>query len=350
MPFAPIYSDVIDKNIFVYEVYLLVYYVIYVVHRTLNVNMFFVLFVIAVFSLVSLSTIYYYCTSTFGIWKKLNVPHVRPVVPLFGNWLNVAFGFEHPVDTYNRIYRELAGHKCGGYFQMRTPYLMIRDPEMVTDVLIKDFPYFCNRGIHADFSKNPLTNNIFFMYNPRWKTIRNKLSPAFTSGKLKQMYGEMNDCSKEMMNNVENKIKCTTNEIDIRDIMGKYSTDVIGTCIFGLKLNAVNDDNSKFRIYGKAIFAPSLVSVLRELCLMVSPKLVTILRFPHFPMEATEFFRSAFHETIAYRESNNIIKNDFVQHLIQTRRDLVLNSDLPPDGMKKKFTRIFKKSSLSRWS
>lgn len=75
------------------------------------------------------------------------------------------------MDVYKTIYNELAGHKYGGYFQMRTPYLMIRDPEMINDILIKDFSYFCDRGIYTDYPSNPVTNNLFFMKNPQWKIM-----------------------------------------------------------------------------------------------------------------------------------------------------------------------------------
>lgn len=278
------------------------------------------------------SITYYFCTSTFGKWEKLGVPYVRPV-PLFGNFLDVALGTAHPVDMYRKIYYALAGRKYGGFFQMRTPYLMIRDPEIINNVLIKDFSYFPNRGIYSDFSANPLSNSLFFMSNPQWKVIRNKLSPAFTSGKLKLMYDQIKECGDQLMDNINKSLTKLDNEIEVRDIMGKYSTDVIGTCAFGLKLNTVSDENSTFRKYGKSLFTPSLRILLRELSVMIAPSLLKIVKLKDFPSEATEFFYSAFHETISYREKNNIVRNDLVQILMQARNDLVLNKNLPQDGM-----------------
>ncbi|XP_026810291.1 probable cytochrome P450 6a13 [Rhopalosiphum maidis] len=272
---------------------------------------------------------YYFSVSTFKKWEKLNVPYVRPITPLFGNFLNVVVGKYHPLELYNKIYYELAGHRYGGLFQMRTPYLMIRDPEIINDVLIKDFSTFSNRGIYSDFSVNPLSNNLFFMENPQWKTIRNKLSPAFTSGKLKIMYDQIKECSKLLMENIDKELKENNNQIEIRDIIGKYSTDVIGTCAFGLKLNAINDDESEFRKYGKLIFTPSLRALFREVCLLISPALLKVIRVKDFPTDATDFFHRAFKETIAYRLENKIVRNDLVHYLLQARNDLVLNENLP---------------------
>ncbi|KAF0760910.1 putative cytochrome P450 6a13 [Aphis craccivora] len=278
--------------------------------------------------LLIFTIIHYFCTSTFNKWDKINVPYVQPI-PLFGNFFYVAFGMQHPIDFYRKIYYDLAGHKYGGLFQMRTPYLMIRDPEIINNVLIKDFSNFPNRGIYSDFSANPLSNQLFFMEIPQWKLIRKALSPAFTSGKLKLMYDQIKECGDELMKNIHKNFMKNDDKMEVRDMLGKYSTDVIGTCIFGLKLNAVSDDNSTFRKYGKSIFAPSLRTHLRELSLMISPTLLNILKFKDFPADATEFFHSAFHETITYREKNNIVRNDFVQTLIQARNDLVLNKSIP---------------------
>lgn len=114
---------------------------------------------------VLFSIIYYYCTSTFNVWKNLNVPYIRPI-PLFGNYLKVALGIEHPIDLYRKVYYKLAGHKYGGMFQMRTPYLMVRDPEIINSILIKDFSYFTDRGIYVNFSNEPLSETLFFYGKP----------------------------------------------------------------------------------------------------------------------------------------------------------------------------------------
>ncbi|XP_022162044.1 probable cytochrome P450 6a13 [Myzus persicae] len=271
---------------------------------------------------------YYFCVSTFKKWEKLNVPYIKPF-PLFGNFLNVALGKDHPLEFYNKIYNEFEGHKYGGLFHMRTPILMVRDPELINDVLIKDFSSFPDRGIYSDFVANPLSNHLFLMQNPQWKIMRSKLSPAFTSGKLKLMYDQIKECGEELMKNIDIYLNKNGNEIEVRDIMGKYSTDVIGTCAFGLKLNAINDDESPFRKHGKSIFTPSRRALFRELCVMISPALLKVVGLKDSPSDAADFFHAAFKETITYRLENKIVRHDIVNCLMQARNDLVLNKDLP---------------------
>ncbi|KAL4096785.1 hypothetical protein QTP88_021669 [Uroleucon formosanum] len=271
---------------------------------------------------------YYFSVSTFKKWEKLSVPYIKPI-PLFGNFLNVAKGKEHHLEFYNKIYHEFSSHKYAGVYQMRTPLLVIMDPGIINDVLIKNFSSFPHRGFYVDFKENPLSNNLFHIENPQWKIMRNKLTPAFTSGKLKVMYDEIKECGDELMKNIDIVLMKNGNEIEVRDIMGKYSTDVIGTCAFGLKLNSINDDESPFRKHGKTIFLPSLSLALRELCVLISPILLKVVKVKNVQKEVTEFFQAAFKETMTYRLENNIVRNDLVYYLMQARNDLVLNTDLP---------------------
>jgi len=141
---------------------------------------------------------------------------------------------------------------------MITPYLMVHDPEIINDVLIKNFSSFPDRGVYSDFVAEPLSNHLFFMENPQRKIIRNKLSPFFTLEKLKMMYDQIKEWSDEWMKTIEIELIKNDNEIEVRDIIGKYSTDVIRTCTFRLKLNSIKDDETLFLKHDKTLFEPSL--------------------------------------------------------------------------------------------
>ncbi|KAE9534893.1 hypothetical protein AGLY_008185 [Aphis glycines] len=244
---------------------------------------------------IAVTVVYYFCVSTFKKWEKLiYILYIKPI-PFFGNILNQALGKSHALEFYNKFYYEFTGHRYGGLFQMRTPYLMIRDPELINDVLIKDFLSFFDRAAYSDFVVNPLSNNLLFMNNSQWRVMRNKLSSAFTPRKLKLI------SKRKQQRNINKRF------------YWKYSTDIIGTCIFGLKLNYMCDDDSKFRKYGKFMFTPSLKTLFRQLCLMINPTILNVVRLKYFPTKVTDFFHMALKETITCREENKIIRNDFVQ-------------------------------------
>jgi len=197
---------------------------------------------------------------------------------------------------------------------------MIRDPEIINNILIKDFSYFTDRGILVDFKAEPMSEVLFLMKNPRWKTLRTKLSPAFTSGKLKQMYSQIEKCGQDMTIDIFAELKKNPNEIDVRKVLGKYSTDVIGCCAFGLKLNAASDNTSLFHSYGKTAMQPSIFYFIREICVMSSPAILKNVRISFFPNSTTAFFESVFKETMKYREQNSVVRNDIVHALIQAHQ------------------------------
>uniref|UniRef100_A0A2H8TQ99 Cytochrome P450 6a2 n=1 Tax=Melanaphis sacchari TaxID=742174 RepID=A0A2H8TQ99_9HEMI len=271
-----------------------------------------------------LTIVYYYSTNTYGKWRELKVPHVPPW-PLIGNTFKMITALEHQVETFDRFYKRFAGEKYCGFYQMKTPFLMIRDPELINAILIKDFSNFTDRGFHKDPSTNILANGLFFLGGPKWKTMRQKLSPGFTSGKLKLTHDQIVACSEELMRFITIKIK-ENDQIEVKEIMSKYSTDVIGTCAFGLKLDTVKNNDSDFRKYGKQIIQTNFRILFTQMLSLTSPRLTKLLGISEFSPDASAFYESALNEVIKYREANGIVRHDVAQSLIEARKQLVLNS------------------------
>lgn len=260
----------------------------------------------------------------------MNVPHMRPV-PLFGNTFKMFIKLEHQVDTFDRIYKRFINEKLCGFYQMKTPYLMVRDPDLINRIMVKDFSYFTDHGIETDPATNVMANSLFFLSGHRWKTMRQKLNGGFTPSKLKGTYDQINNCSEQFMNSIHNNLK-HTDQIEIKQIVGKYSSDAIGTWAFGLKLDTIKNENSEFRVHAKKIFQFSIRQKITHILLKVYPKLVKTLKLQRYPSDSSIFFYSVFSDVIKYRNENNIIRNDFTQTLMQAREDLVLNKDLADEG------------------
>ena len=56
----------------------------------------------------------------------------------------------------NLFFRKLDGFKYGGMFKLRQPMLLIRDPEIVKSVLVKDFNSFHDNDIESGPDVDPL--------------------------------------------------------------------------------------------------------------------------------------------------------------------------------------------------
>lgn len=138
---------------------------------------------------------YLYMTRKFKYWKKRGILEITPT-PFFGNFKECLFLKKAPAYFLKEIY-EKTKEPYVGFYVLDKPFLLIRDRELVKNILVKDFGYFSDRYITADPNDRVGYANLFFMRNPTWKTLRTKL-PLFTSGKMKKMFDLMLVCVKNL--------------------------------------------------------------------------------------------------------------------------------------------------------
>lgn len=116
-------------------------------------------------------------------------------------------------------------------------------------------------------------------------------------------------------------------ELELKDILGRFTTDVIGTCAFGIDCNSLNDENSDFRKYGRAVFERPRNSFLKLLFLNNFTELARKLKMKHISDDVSEFFIGSLKETIKYREENNVKRNDFLNMMIQLHKEGKIDGD-----------------------
>lgn len=135
---------------------------------------------------------YLYMTRQFKYWKKRGISQITPT-PFFGNFKECLFLKKAPAYFLKELYEETTEPYIG-FYVLDKPFLLMRDRELVKNILVKDFNYFCDRYNTADPNDRIGYANLFFIKNPIWKTLRMKLTPFFTSGKMKKMFDLMLVC------------------------------------------------------------------------------------------------------------------------------------------------------------
>lgn len=203
--------------------------------------------------LVGVVILYIYATRNHTYWAKKGVKHDKPV-PFFGNNSKTYFMRKNLTQLTEEMYWKYPTEKVIGFYRASRPELIIRDPEIAKRILTSDFAYFYPRGISEQKDiKEPLLKNLLFMEGDSWRLLRQRLTPAFSSGKLKAMFPLIVERAERLQELLEGAAKAGT-VIDARDLMARYTTDFIGACGFGLDCHSLQDENSAFRKLGANIF------------------------------------------------------------------------------------------------
>ncbi|XP_035741324.1 uncharacterized protein LOC118450049 [Vespa mandarinia] len=271
------------------------------------------------FLLTLITTIYIYMTRKFGYWKKRNVLEIKPI-PLFGNFADGFFMKKCPGEFIKNLYDESSGSPYMGFYIFDKPFFLIRDPDLIKHVLVKDFDYFADKYSKTDIKDRLGWANLFMIKNPAWKFLRSKLTPFFTSGKLKKMFDLMVHIGNDLDTHLESlSLKGKGKTIDVKDICAKFTTDLIGITAYGLRANSLNDPNADFRRCGKKIFDFTWCRGFEILTMFLMPSLIKLVRPNFFGKENCDFLRRVFWENIEHRINTGTKKNDLIDLLIELK-------------------------------
>ncbi|KAF2893764.1 hypothetical protein ILUMI_12409 [Ignelater luminosus] len=255
-------------------------------------------------------------TRNFDYWEKRNVPYPKPT-PFFGNYYNI-MTFQTTIGhDIKKLYDEFTTPYFG-IFVLNKPHLVVKDQELIKSILVKDFNNFYDRTVLSSEECDAIfANALFVVRNPDWKVLRAKMTPVFTSGKMKAMFPLINDASLEMITYLEQH--SSKSSLEAKDICAKYSTDVIATCAFGIQACSFKNENSEFRVTCKRMFDFSFSSAFRQVSYFILPDLVKLLRLSFFKPEVMDFFRDVFWKTIKLREKTKGKRNDLIDIIIQMK-------------------------------
>lgn len=187
------------------------------VHRNGETNMSSLIFLAII--LIG-SFLFFRLKRRFQYWEKRGVPYLKAQSIIFGNDSDVVFGRISLPDIIQRNYNELAPHRFGGVFSFYNPILYIRDPELIGNILTKDFNHFVDRGHDFVNKGEPLTMHLFNLNGDEWKLMRAKLTHTFTPGKMKLMFDLVKDCADELKSVIIEKIK-HDEAVEVKDIMAR---------------------------------------------------------------------------------------------------------------------------------
>lgn len=265
--------------------------------------------------------------SYYRFWQQRNVPSLPPKFPM-GNVQDSIFEKKHFAIISQDFYKQLKhyGDYAGLHF-FNKPNLLILTPEFAKIVLVRDFQYFVDRGVYYNKKHDPLSGNLFFIEGDEWRRLRAKVSPTFTSGKMKNMFHMILHVGDELVKHLNGIVGAEP--INVREYLARFTTDVIGTCAFGLECNSIENPKSEFREMGKKMFNFTKLQSLKLFFSMLMRDQARALGIQFNSTEVNDFVMQLVQKTIRHRRENNVERNDFMQLMMK----LYTEDDVSGDGL-----------------
>jgi cytochrome P450 family 9 len=147
-----------------------------------------------------------------------------------------------------------------------------------------------------------------------WREMRNRLSPAFTTSKLRAMLPLIERCCKQFAKFLMNRPDAQSEPIEFKSAFTRFSNDVIATVAFGYEVNAIDDPENIF--YKNAFSVATLVTFKGKRLLvlfgyMIFPKLMQFLGIPFIPKSVTKFFQNLITSAINQRVKSGVVMFSF---------------------------------------
>ncbi|CAH0560000.1 unnamed protein product [Brassicogethes aeneus] len=278
--------------------------------------------------IIFLKLYYNYC---FSYWKKRGIYSPTPSIP-FGNASGLYTGKECLGELFMNIYLNIKskGVKHGGfYFWGRNVYMPV-DNEIIKKMVIRDFENFPNHGLYINEELEPMSGHIFNMEDGKWRNLRAKLPSAFTTSKMKKMFGEMVKLQSNLTEHLD-IYETQSKPVNIKEVLVLFSTDIILKNAFGLETNCLQNKDLEFIKHGRTFFDDQWSTFNNTLVITTPRKYLKWMNFKVFKKEGTDFFTKVFKDIKDFREKNGSSRNDLTDLLIR------LTKSNPEDDIFKDF-------------
>lgn len=193
---------------------------------------------------------------------------------------------------------------------------MVTDPDLLKNILVKDFDHFVNRRPFLSEKGSIVNDMLGNQAGDDWKSLRSVMSPTFTSGKMRGMFPIICDKADALVS-VSLKEAVKKPNVDMKHNFGRFTMDVIAACAFGIECNSLVNEDAEFARVADQFFSFSFIRVLKFTLLNLSPKFYSALGLKIDP-PAVKFFTGVAEETIKGRKAGQR-RGDFLDLLLDVR-------------------------------
>lgn len=243
-------------------------------------------------------------------------------LPIFGSMWPMLFGRASFADCFLHMYRRFPNERFFGMFELfGKPTYVIRDPELIKLITIKDFDHFVNHRTDISPDCDPLMGrSMFVSRDEHWRTLRTMISPAFTGSKMRLMLSLVGECAQRFVGQLETQLAGQPCVMDVLDVARRFSSDTIASSAFGLDVNSMSNPDNEFFRMGINVSDFSGLQGLKFLGFSGFPAVMKFFNIGFFNKKQIKYFRDLVHDTISHREKHGIVRHDMINLLIEAKR------------------------------
>lgn len=276
-----------------------------------------VILLLIVIVLILLLAVFHYTTSGRKYWLLKRVPYREPC-PIFGNFGPMFMMRRSYTKMLQFFYDKYNNEKYVGIFQARRPTLMVIDLDIAKHIFSTDFPCFSDRvSVSTDTRREPLLRNLANMSGADWKAMRQIVTPTFSSAKMKAMFPLVADCAQTLKQVLQ---EGSLDEVNVHDLMTRYTTDVIGSCAFGVDPESLKNSESPFFKMANKMLKPNRSTILKRYCRTFSPRLFKLLNLRTYSADVETFFTSIINQVLTERRKTGVQRKDFLQLMLNVQK------------------------------
>jgi len=168
--------------------------------------------------------------------------------------------------------------------------------------------------------------NVFRIEIGRWKPIRQVLSPALSTGKLKKMLPLMNESINVLLDKFDNLAK-EGKPVDVKNYFIALSLDIIAKCTYGIQLDFSKNPHNDVVKSARTIFGKNMS--LSAFITFACPTLATIFGTDIVDAEFRTYVGSVTRKLLVERKTDPAARrNDLIQLIVDSAADEPDNSNL----------------------
>uniref|UniRef100_A0A336LWG8 CSON002172 protein n=1 Tax=Culicoides sonorensis TaxID=179676 RepID=A0A336LWG8_CULSO len=279
---------------------------------------------------VVISFIYWYFVASYNHWRNRNIPGPKPKL-FHGNFPSLVKKNRNVVEDFMDIYETYHNREpIIGIYVLRHPELMVLDPELVKDILVKYQRKFGENFFSYTIDKNDklFGPNLFFLHQNEWKSKRQELSSGFAVNKIKAQFDNIHQIAQDFCKYIKTQSKSqNSSTFEVKSISIRYTAEIASSVVFGVQGNSFTEDDPAILSVSSNLIpfsvAEQILNYFKRIYLLPFLARFTKTRISIKSVEA--FYEKLTIDVLRQRQNDGTVRNDYVDHMLQLMKKKGLN-------------------------